>query len=145
MADSALRLLPAGGFRLFSDGYQLLWELGSLSPRMWRSDLFGHGTEIPLDNEHLHALVLPTGVWVKYDNHEPFLLGKPGQTLTVIEMLTDIERQLYKVEEQSGESNAKAFLAECGSPSSSGIGYYGMHPTTEPYSETCFEIHIRCF
>lgn len=139
-----LRLLPESGYRLFSDGYQLLWSIGSAGPRMWRADRFEGGEEQPLDTDHLCAQALPTGVLVSFGQGKPFLIGKPGKAVSVAEMLSDIEGHMFGKSANSELTRAQKML-DSASPRSNEIGFFGLQMTREPFADTCFSVNLRCF
>ena len=95
-----LHLLPSSGYRLFSDGYHLLWHLGDGMPKMWRSP----DGEIDLD-----ALAFWTGFWVREVRGEAFLVGTPGIPVTALQLLTAIEAHLVSPSPQYGISRANVF------------------------------------
>ena len=142
---SAIRLLPDTAYRLFSDGQQLLWEVGFANARMWKSTTFDAGTEFPLDEEHLQATAMLTGLWVSSDAGPPFLVGQAGCPVTVREMMRDVE--LYMQQRNPGDSHSRmtAFVRKHGGCKRDTIGYFGFHVRREPFSDTCLKLHLACF
>ena len=133
-----LRLLADSGFRMFSDGYHLLWEVGR-DPRMWRSEQFQDGPEVPLDQEHRMAEASPTGLWLTSSAGGPFLVGRPGHRLSVEELILGIQTFL------TAERRGARYFSRHSHLGDTAIAYAGLYPARSAYTEACHFLRLKCY
>lgn len=144
MGDEKVCLLASSSFRLFSDGYQLIWHVGLCPPKMWKAEDSADTGEICLDDAHNNATCLESGAWVSCGAGSSFLIGRPGQPVRVAEMVQAVERYLLDTRRDTNVSRAERYLRREKGTKTGSIGYYGIHPNREPFASTCYWLKLKC-